>query len=153
MKFPILDKHLIGKDTFIIFYLKTSEDASIILFPGEDPTTHQRSYEIILRAKENSQSEIRFKNSTMAKSFTPYLLSNEEWRPFWIRITPDRLVQVGKEFGTPPFLSWKDKKAMNINHFGFCSYDDIPLQWAFRCQERNGREKFMFYLKAFAEFQ
>jgi hypothetical protein len=45
---------------------------------------------------------------------TPNILSNEEYRGFWIRHKRG-LVEVGKEMEVKPFLKWKDPEKLTFD--------------------------------------
>ncbi|XP_065222177.1 uncharacterized protein LOC135846812 [Planococcus citri] len=63
------------------------------------------------------------------------LVSSEEWRQFWIRITSDgTLIEVGKN-GSAPFMSSR-VEPRQIKYYGFASSSD-PVHYAFRCFENS----------------
>ena len=55
-----------------------------------------------------------------AEGLTPYILSNAEYRGFWIRWRGG-LVEVGKEGDLTPFLNWKNPQPFNVSHYGICT--------------------------------
>jgi hypothetical protein len=51
---------------------------------------------------------------------TPYILSNAEYRGFWIR-WEGGLVEVGMENKPSPFLKWKDPEPFDVHYYGICT--------------------------------
>jgi hypothetical protein len=51
---------------------------------------------------------------------TPYILSNAEYRGFWIR-WEGGLVEVGKEGEVTAFLKWKDPEPFGVRYYGICT--------------------------------
>lgn len=71
--------------------------------------------QIIIGGAENTKSVIRRKNVQPDKAvvYTPHILSNEDYRGFWIRYKGG-LVEVGKEMEVTPFLKWKDPEELSV---------------------------------------
>jgi len=71
--------------------------------------------QIIIGGSENTKSVIRRNDVKPDKAavYTPYILSNEEYRGFWIRYKRG-LVEVGKEMEATPFLKWKDPEGLSV---------------------------------------
>jgi hypothetical protein len=51
---------------------------------------------------------------------TPNILSDAEYRGFWIRWDCG-LLEVGKEGERSPFLTWKDPEPFDFQYYGFCT--------------------------------
>ena len=73
-------------------------------------------FQIIIGGSENTKSVIRKNNVQPDKAVvcTTGILSNEEYRGFWIR-HKGGLVEVGKEMEVTPFLKWKDPEELSVD--------------------------------------
>jgi hypothetical protein len=67
-------------------------------------------------------------NTDKAVAATPYILSNAEYRGFWIR-WKNGLVEVGKESEVTPFLKWKDPEPFCVRYFGICTAWGASGSW------------------------
>lgn len=68
-------------------------------------------------------------------------MSTEEWRSFWIRITSEGLIQVGKQGEEIPFMFWQDAEPLYVRYFSFCTWIDIFGLWAYDCpSDENDKE-------------
>jgi hypothetical protein len=59
---------------------------------------------------------------------TPNILSDAEYRGFWIR-WGDGLVEVGKEKEVTPFLQWQDPEPFAVRYYGFCTGHGATGSW------------------------
>jgi len=102
------------------FRVKTAHDAHIALCTQAaevDPM-----YEIFIGGWGCSKSIIR-KNRTkpdVAEVPTPNILSESEFRGFWVR-WHDGTITVGREGEAAPFLSWTDFERIPIEYVGVCT--------------------------------
>ncbi|KAK7872419.1 hypothetical protein R5R35_007024 [Gryllus longicercus] len=129
------DNHLLFE-----FYVKAPSDAHILLSSTENaetPTQQDESYEIVLGGGKNSFSAIRSKKrggkSTAAQTGTPNVLSPEEFRGFWIKLTPPGRLEVGKFGNEAPFMFWDDPYPIRIRFFAFCNWANYVGEWAYGC--------------------
>jgi hypothetical protein len=61
--------------------------------------------------------------------YTPHILSNEEYRGFWIRYKGG-LVEVGKEMEVTPFLKWKDPEELSVDRrYGISTGSGATGSW------------------------
>ncbi|XP_065223835.1 uncharacterized protein LOC135847999 [Planococcus citri] len=108
------------KQIFMKFNVKT-EAILYITFHSTNPFVTNEYQDFILTfGSKELKTEIRSQPLLSAMIYNEYnLLSNEEWRPFWIRITPDgSSIEVGKNIGKLPFMSIK-KDPQPIKYFAF----------------------------------
>ena len=64
-----------------------------------------------------------------AEVHTPNILSNTEYRGFWIRYKSG-LVEVGKEMEVTPFLKWKDPEALSVDsRYGISTGSGVTGSW------------------------
>ncbi|XP_065224236.1 uncharacterized protein LOC135848284 [Planococcus citri] len=124
---------------FLEFMVKTDQDAHIIFSPtNETVKKDQRVFEVILGGYTTNTISV-IKTTELAEPAKEHhekdILSPDEWRPFWIRITPDGAsIQVGKK-GSSAFMSLKTEPRP-IKYYGFASSDSFA-NWAFPGLEKN----------------
>ena len=78
----------------------------------------------------NSKSVIR-KNRTkpeVSEVDTPGILTNDDFRGFWIRWS-NGVLNVGKEGEAGPFLSYHDPEPFGIGYFGICTGWGATGEW------------------------
>ncbi|XP_076637383.1 uncharacterized protein LOC143349763 isoform X4 [Colletes latitarsis] len=110
------------------FRVKASNDAHVALTTG--PQESQPMYEVFIGGWGNSKSVIRKNKSKpdVAEADTPGILSNDEFRGFWIRWNDDAL-SVGKEGEASAFLTYTDSEPLTVNHFGLCTGWGASGEW------------------------
>ena len=60
---------------------------------------------------------------------TPNILSDAEYRGFWIRYKSG-LVEVGKEMEVTPFLKWRDPQELSIDRrYGISTGSGVTGSW------------------------
>ncbi|KAL6957087.1 lysozyme [Sarracenia purpurea var. burkii] len=132
----LLDRYIQpGNIILVQFYVKAERDAHIVLAPTSKPAKYnERAYEIVLGCWNNTGATIRSVRGTVSKAdhLGNNMLCAHEWRPFWIRVSPNGLIEVGKEIGSPPFMSWKDERPA-FSYYSLASYDNGVVDWAFEC--------------------
>lgn len=87
--------------------------------------------QIVIGGSENTKSVIRRKNVQPDKAvvYTPHILSNEEYRGFWIPYKCG-LVEVGKEMEVKPFLKWKDPEDLSVDRrYGISTRSGGTASW------------------------
>lgn len=102
------------------FRVRAPNDAHLIL-SGEPNETHP-VVEVFIGGWQNQKSVIRVNQNKpdVVESDTPNILSPNEFRGFWIRVT-DGVVTVGREGEVAAFLSWHNPQPFMINYFGVCT--------------------------------
>ncbi|XP_065215747.1 uncharacterized protein LOC135842290 [Planococcus citri] len=118
---------------FLEFVVKTDQDAHIIFSPtNETAKTDEKVFKVTLGGyTTNTISTI--KTSENDEPGSEYhekdILSPDEWRQFWILITPDETsIEVGKK-GSSAFMSLEMEPTL-IKYYGFASGDSFA-NWAF----------------------
>jgi hypothetical protein len=87
--------------------------------------------QIVIGGSENAKTVIRRSNVQPDKAvvYTPNILSNEEYRGFWIRYKGG-LVEVGKEMEVTPFLKWKDPEELSVERrYGIRTGSGVTGSW------------------------
>jgi len=102
------------------FRVSAPNDAHIAL-TGE-PNETRPMIEVFIGGWGNTKSVIRFNQTKpdVVEVPTPNILSPHEQRGFYISVSPDGMVEVGRE-GGPAFLSWRNPEPFHINYFGVCT--------------------------------
>ncbi|KDR23720.1 C3 and PZP-like alpha-2-macroglobulin domain-containing protein 8 [Zootermopsis nevadensis] len=102
------------------FKVKAANDAHIALTAG--PAEGDPMYEIFIGGWGNSKTAIRRNRQKPDKALadTPDILSDAEYRGFWIRWTGGS-VAVGKEGEVTPFATWDDPEPFGIGYYGICT--------------------------------
>jgi len=87
--------------------------------------------QIIIGDSNNTKSVIRRNDVQPAKAVvdTPNILSDAEYRGFWIRYKSG-LVEVGKEMEVTPFLKWRDPQELSIDRrYGISTGSGVTGSW------------------------
>ncbi|XP_065203141.1 uncharacterized protein LOC135833324 [Planococcus citri] len=134
--FPI-SKNNGGKIT-LVFYVKGIRDAHILLSPTSylPPSKEQEKvYEIVLGGAQNTYSTIRKsrERGNLISYYEANIFSPNEWREFWISVSSDGIIQVGKGRENYGFLYWRDPDPYPINYYSFSSYSDVNVYWFHQC--------------------
>jgi hypothetical protein len=66
---------------------------------------------------------------------TPSFLSAYEPRGFWIRMSNDGTLSVGKEGDDVPFMAWQDPLPFQIKYFSFCTWSGVFGKWEYNCPD------------------
>ncbi|XP_046753362.1 uncharacterized protein LOC124416394 isoform X1 [Diprion similis] len=110
------------------FRVKAGHDAHIALTTG--PSEGEPMYEIFLGGWNNARSVIRKNRSKpeAAEADTPGILTDSDFRGFWIRWYNGNL-DVGRENEANPFLSYTDPQPFGIGYFGVCTGWGATGEW------------------------
>jgi hypothetical protein len=86
--------------------------------------------QILIGGWKNTKSVIRRTGCEPDKAVvdTPYILSDAEYRGFWIR-WKGGLVEVGKEGVESPFLKWKDPDPFDARYYGIRTGSGVTGSW------------------------
>ncbi|XP_059487548.1 neuronal acetylcholine receptor subunit beta-3-like isoform X2 [Neocloeon triangulifer] len=125
--------------TTLRFTVRAASDAHILLAPSDNATIGHPVYEIVLGAGRNTFSDIRraLRTGTKSNLQTPELLSGFEPRSFWIRLSGDGTIGVGKEGDDTPFMAWQDPQPLKIKFFAFCTWNGVFGKWEYNCPKKN----------------
>lgn len=91
--------------------------------------------QIVLGAGRNSFSDIRRlrRSSTKATMSTPEIVSPYELRGFWVRLSSDGTIEVGREGDDTSFMGWRDPQPLPIRYFAFCTWTGTVGKWEYDC--------------------
>ncbi|XP_042864612.1 uncharacterized protein LOC122248571 isoform X2 [Penaeus japonicus] len=120
------------KGKTIRFQVKAAHDAHIALTSGEEETDPM--LEVFIGGWEGAASAIRFKKADdLTKVDTPDILSEEEYREFWIAFDHD-VVRVGKGGEWEPFMSATVPEPFDITHYGYSTGWGAVGWWQFHSE-------------------
>lgn len=63
---------------------------------------------------------------------TPLLLSESEFRGFWIAVRRGE-VEVGREGETLPYFHWKDPDPLPVHYYSLSSWTGTVAKWIQKC--------------------
>ncbi|XP_046382405.1 neuronal acetylcholine receptor subunit alpha-5-like [Ischnura elegans] len=131
-----------GREITLKFRVKTPSDAHIKFSEKTFPKKDEPAYEVVIGAGGNTFSFIRRgeTDSSKIRLETEGFLSANETRGFWIRISEDGSINVGKEDDENPFMSWEDDDPLHINYFSFSSWKNVTAEWFYHCEEIEGEK-------------
>lgn len=110
-----------GEEVTLTFDVKCRNDAHVALLSSS--SVDHPMIEVFIGGWRNQKSAIRFNQTKPDKAIveTPDIVSEEEYRRFWIRVNSCS-VRVGCEGDTEPFLSWDEREdPFRVTHFGFAT--------------------------------
>ncbi|XP_065223858.1 uncharacterized protein LOC135848019 [Planococcus citri] len=124
---------------FLKFNVKTDQDAIIIFSHTNETVKNDEKVFIVILGGYTTNTISAIKTSELDGPGSEYrekdILSPDEWRQLWIRITPDGAsIQVGKNGGSA-FMSLKTESTP-IKYYGFASGDSFA-SWTFPSLENN----------------
>lgn len=110
-------------------------DAHILLAPASDVQKEDPVYEIVIGAGGNTFCDIRRKQKSEVKATIRIkgLLSALDLQSFWIHISKNGVIDVGKEGEELPFLTWTDPDPLPIKDFSFSTWTGVEAKWYFDC--------------------
>jgi len=115
----------------LTFDVKCKSDAGIALL-GSDAVDGPM-IEVFIGGWENTKSAIRLNQTkpNKAEVDTPAIVSDEEYRRFWVTFKKN-VIEVGKEDETTPLLSWtNDEEPFQITHYAFTTGWGSAGTWMF----------------------
>ncbi|XP_065224570.1 uncharacterized protein LOC135848566 [Planococcus citri] len=128
---------------FLRFNVKAERGVHIMFSPTNlTANSNHKGFEVVILVsvgEDNATSVIRTtqgsEKNTLHTHYEMNMVSSDEWRQFWIRLTSDgTLIEVGKK-GSIPFMSSRTEPRL-IEYYGFAS-DNISVNYAFLCFDRN----------------
>lgn len=125
----------INNKTFITFMVKAAADAHVAL-SAVYGDVDRKTYEIVIGTDGNTKSIIRYGagGPIMAESMTMNILSEEEFRYFWVSWANNQIeVGRGANYGVGTFLHWTipPSKQFNINCLAVSTGTPSRGQWEF----------------------
>nr|CAI5841344.1 unnamed protein product [Callosobruchus analis] len=118
------------------FAVLAPSDAHILLSPSDPVSKEDSVYEIVIGAGGNTFCDIRRKQKSDVKASVRIkdLLSALDPRFFWIHITKEGVIDVGKEGEELPFISWIDPDPLPLKYISFSTWSGIEAKWFFNCK-------------------
>ena len=121
----------------IRFKVQAAHDVSLCLSPDEG--NQEDIYEVFIGGWGGAESAIRRKkDEDVCRIETPDIVSADEMRGFWIRISHGA-VKVGREGERRPFMSYTDPDVfLHVTHYGFCTAYGSEGDWTFSDDKEDG---------------
>ncbi|KAK4884115.1 hypothetical protein RN001_000386 [Aquatica leii] len=134
-----------GNDTILDFHflVLAASDAHILFSPSMKLNKNDPAYEIVLGAGGNMFSDIRRAQKSAVKASVRLnnILSSLDPQAFWIHISKDGLIDVGREGEELGFLSWRDNDPLPLKYFSFGTWSGVEAKWYFDCYSKNGSKE------------
>lgn len=97
------------------FKVRVQKDAFLALTTSPSDS---KQIEVSIGSSDNQKSAIFKSKSTKIETNTPNILSNSEYRSFWVQFK-NGVVAVGRSGEREPFISWQDSNEYTVNYIGF----------------------------------
>ncbi|KAF0302992.1 C3 and PZP-like alpha-2-macroglobulin domain-containing protein 8 [Amphibalanus amphitrite] len=117
--------------TSVSFSVQCANDAHLCLSPHDHDS--EDMLQVFIGAWKNGQSGIRLGNKNkqdVARVDTPGIVSEEEFRKFWIS-WDDGHVKVGHCGDTTPFMDWRSPQLITASYLGYRTGWGSCGQWKF----------------------
>ncbi|KAL3288189.1 hypothetical protein HHI36_002639 [Cryptolaemus montrouzieri] len=117
------------------FSVLAPSDAHILLATSKVTQKNDPAYELVIGAGGNSFCDIRRMQKSQVKESVRIkdLLSALDIRSFWIHMTEDGELAIGKEGEDIAFISWKDPNPLAVKVISFSTWPGIEAKWFFDC--------------------
>ncbi|XP_047489621.1 uncharacterized protein LOC125039572 [Penaeus chinensis] len=117
--------------TTIRFQVKAAHDVAICLSP-DDEEEPEDMYEIFIGCWGGGESGIRrHKGEDVCRIETPDIVSDEEFRTFWIKIQRG-VIKVGRSGQKHPFMSYTDPDTLlHVTWYGYSTGWGASGEWVF----------------------
>lgn len=114
------------------FRVMAQRDAHIVLTTsvlGLNPL-----YEIVIGASGNNYTDLRrtLTGRSVSAVKTPSVLSDTEFRGFWIHVVNGE-IEIGREGETLPYFHWKDIDPIPVEYYSFSSWVNSAAKWIHGC--------------------
>ncbi len=77
-------------------------------------------------------------NESVRTESTPYVLSDTNFRHFWISIRLNGEIEVGKDGEKKPLLQWKDPNPFPVHYYSLCSWGKAVVKWILKPKNLTG---------------
>ncbi|XP_046382533.1 neuronal acetylcholine receptor subunit eat-2-like isoform X2 [Ischnura elegans] len=139
---PVSDIANLTSDGFRLdFKVRAKSNAHIMLSANPFPKRGEETYEIVIGANQNRNSDIRKTGNSKQRIASPSILSYHEARGFWIYFHKDGRVLMGRENDSMPIVMWKDTMPVRVRFISFTTWRDVIGQWYFDCKKYQEEEK------------
>lgn len=130
--FPVANR---DEEICVNFGVKAYSNAHILFTPTTALRDKAPVYEIVLGADHNRYCCIRRQRITCNKTHVEFenIVCGDEWRWFWIKISSNGLIEIGKKGNELPFMLWQDPYPLNIEYCSFSSWENTAALWSFEC--------------------
>ncbi|XP_044746701.1 acetylcholine receptor subunit alpha [Coccinella septempunctata] len=118
------------------FSVLAASDAHILIATTKSPQKTDPAYEIVIGAGGNTFCDIRRMQKNQVKESVRIkgLLSGLDPRSFWIHMTKDGVLEVGREGEELSFMNWKDHDPLPVTTISFSTWPGIEAKWYFDCK-------------------
>ncbi|XP_019767087.2 neuronal acetylcholine receptor subunit alpha-4 [Dendroctonus ponderosae] len=125
------------------FAVLAASDAHILLAETVNISKKDPAYEIVIGAGGNTFCDIRrMQKSDVRHSVrTKALLSALDPHYFWLHITQEGLIQVGREGDNASFIEWLDPEPLGVKFISFSTWSGIEAKWYFNCDRSQSEEE------------
>ncbi|XP_072391900.1 neuronal acetylcholine receptor subunit non-alpha-2-like [Diabrotica undecimpunctata] len=135
-----------ANDTLLLdfhFSVLAPSDAHILLASSDKVQKTDPAYEIVIGAGGNTFCDIRRKQKSDVKSSVRVkgLLNALDPQSFWLHITKDGDIAVGKEGEELPFISWVDPDPLPLKVISFSTWSGVEAKWYFDCEFKHETEE------------
>lgn len=125
------------------FQVKAAHDAHVALTSGAEETDPM--VEVFIGGWEGAASAVRFKKADdLVKVDTPDILSEEEYREFWIAFDHDE-IRVGKGGEWEPFMMCPVPEPFGITHYGYSTGWGAIGWWQFHNERKFNSDDSLTY--------
>ncbi|KAJ3637736.1 hypothetical protein MTP99_001172 [Tenebrio molitor] len=137
--FELNDEPLNGSLLDFHFSVMSPSDAHILLAPSTTVEKGDPVYEIVIGAGGNTFCDIRRRQKSSVKATVRIkgLLSALDQQSFWIHMSKDGVIDVGKEGEELGFLTWTDPDPLPLKVFSFSTWPGVEAKWYFDCPRGN----------------
>ncbi|XP_046439059.1 acetylcholine receptor subunit alpha-like [Daphnia pulex] len=114
------------------FRVMAKSDAHIVLTTS--PLVLNPLYEIVIGASGNNYTDLRrtMTGRSVSAVKTPSLLSDSEFRGFWV-VARQGEIEVGREGETLPYFHWKDADPLPVHYYSLSSWTSTVAKWIQNC--------------------
>ncbi|KAI9556764.1 hypothetical protein GHT06_016555 [Daphnia sinensis] len=114
------------------FRVMARSDAHIVLTTS--PLVLNPLYEIVIGASGNNYTDLRrtMTGRSVSAVKTPSLLSDSEFRGFWVLVRRGE-IEIGREGETLPYFHWKDPDPLPVHYYSLSSWTSTVAKWIQNC--------------------
>ncbi|XP_041971419.1 neuronal acetylcholine receptor subunit alpha-5 [Aricia agestis] len=112
-----------------------ASNGHILLSTNSKVDASEPVYEIVVGGGANKFTELRrnVRKNAKTSAKTLGILSPIDFRPFYIRITEDGVIEFGREGEPLPVLSYMDHDPLTVNYFSFAAWNGVEAKFLYDC--------------------